>query len=72
MIAADGRVQGSIRRLELAIAGNAALEFFGHFLHGPFLERISATGQEEGACGKKKESEGLKARRILKKMTSDK
>jgi len=72
MIAAYGRIQGSIRRLELAVAGNAALKFFGHFLHGAPLERVRATGQEEGADGEKKESEGLQARRILKKVTSDK
>lgn len=72
MVAADGRIQGPIRRLELAVAGDAALEFFRHFLHGSLLEWVGATGQEEGAGGKKKESEGLQARTILKEVISGK
>ncbi len=74
MISADRRIQGTIRRLETAVAGNAALEFFARFLHHRLFERISAAREKEQGRRGSEESdrEGLQAQRILKKVISDK
>ena len=63
----DVGIVRTIDRSQRALPGDAPLEFLGHFLHRALLERISAAGEEKRACGEKKESEGLQARRILKK-----
>ena len=69
----DGRIVGAIHRSQCPVAGDAALEFCRHFLHRSFFERIGATAEEkDGAREKERDSEGLQARRILKKVTSDK
>ena len=58
---------------ESAVAGDAALEFCRHFLHGGLFERIGAAAeQESGARQKENNSAGLQARRILGKVSSDK
>ena len=62
----------AIHRPQGPIAGNAALEFFRDFLNDRFFERISATGDENRARAQESDREGLQARRILKKVTSDK
>ena len=67
------RIVRAIDGSESAVAGDAALEFCRHFLHHGFFERIGATAAEKGdAHEKENDSEGLQARRILKKVTSDK
>ena len=69
----DAGIVRAIPRAERAVAGEAALEFFRHFLHRAFFERIGAAAKEkDGADDKESGSEGLQARRILKKVTSDK
>ena len=69
----DAGIVRAIHRAESPVAGEAALEFFRHFLHRAFFERIGAAAEEkDGAYNEESGSEGLQARRILKKVTSDK
>jgi len=69
----DGWIVGTIHRPESPVAGDAALEFLRHFIHRGFFERIGATAKEKsGARENESGSEGLQARRILKKVISDK
>ena len=69
----DVRIVGVIHRSEGTVAGDATLEFFRHFLHRALFERIGATAEEKGGAREKESGdEGLQARRILKKVTSDK
>ena len=57
MISADRRVLGAIRRLQTAVAGNAALEFFSRFLHHWLFERVSAPGEKEDGRRSSEESD---------------
>ena len=69
----DGRIVGTIHRSQGPVAGDAALEFLRHFLHRGFFERIGAPAEQKGGAHEKESSsEGLQARRILKKVISDK
>ena len=69
----DAGIVRAIHRAESAVTSEAALEFFRHFLHGALFERIGATADEKGGAEDEESgSEGLQARRILKKVTSDK
>ena len=69
----DAGIVRAIPRAKSAVAGEAALEFFRHFLHRAFFERIGATGEEKGGDQENESSsEGLQARRILKEVISDK
>ena len=68
----DVLIVRTIHRAQSPVAGNAALEFFLGFLNDRLFERISATGDENRARDEESDREGLQARRILKKVTSDK
>ena len=69
----DAGIVRAIPRAEGAVASEAALEFFRHFLHRALFEGIGAAAEVKGgAQGEESGSEGLQARRILKKLTSDK
>ena len=72
MITPDIRIVRAIHRPELTSAGDAALEFFRRLVPNWLLERIGATADEEGAGDAESDREGLQARTILKKVTSDK
>jgi hypothetical protein len=54
------------------LAGEALLEFLGHLLNGALLEWIRAAPEKKRCGGEESDSEGLQARRILKKVMSDK
>lgn len=69
----DARIVRAIHRTESAVTGEAALEFFRHFLHRALFERVGAAAEDKGgAYDKESGSEGFQARRILKKEASDK
>jgi len=69
----DVWIVGAIYRSESSVAGDTALEFLRHLLHRGLFERIGATAEQKGDAREKESgSEGLQARRILKKVTSDK
>lgn len=68
-----GRIVRTIYWSEGPIAGDAPLEFLLGFLHDRFFQGISATADKKNrAREEESDREGLQARRILKKMTSDK
>jgi hypothetical protein len=69
----DVRIVGAISRSQSSIPGEAALEFFRHLSHRAFFERIGATAEEKsGAREDESGDDGPQARRILKKVVSDK
>ena len=68
----DGRIVGTIHRPEGPVAGDAALEFFLRLLDDGFFQRIRAADEENRARDGENDGEGLQARRILKKVISDK
>jgi hypothetical protein len=68
----DSRIVRTIDRAQLALTGEALLELFGHFLNGALLEWVGAAPKKKRRGGEESDSEGLQARRILKKVTSDK
>ena len=68
----DVGIVRAIHRAKRAVAGNAALEFFPGFLHYGLFERIGATAENNRARDEESDREGLQARRIPKKVTSDK
>jgi DeoR/GlpR family transcriptional regulator of sugar metabolism len=65
-------IVGAIHRAERPVSRDAALEFFRHFLNDRLFQGISATRNENRARDQESDREGLQARRILKKVTSDK
>ena len=67
-----GGIVRTIHRPEGPVAGDAALEFFLGLLDDGFFQRISATAEENRGRDEESDGEGLQARRILKKVTSDK
>jgi hypothetical protein len=68
----DSGIVRTIDRAQLALAGEALLEFFGHILNGALFEWVSAAPEKKRRGGEESDGEGLQARRILKKVTSDK
>ena len=72
MISPDVGIVRAIDRSKLTSAGDAALEFFRRLIPDWFFERIGATARENRAGDTESDREGLQARTILKKMTSDK
>src|SRR5688500_4402435 len=68
----DVGILRTIDRSELTFAPNATLEFFRRFLRERFFQRIGATARKNRAGDAESDREGLQARRILKKVTSDK
>jgi hypothetical protein len=68
----DSAIVRAIDRAQIALAGEAFLKFFRHLLDGALLEWIGAAPEKEGGRGEESDSEGLQARRILKKVMSDK
>jgi hypothetical protein len=69
----DSRIVRTIDWTQLALAGESLLEFFGHLLDGALLEWVGAAPEKKRGGREESDSEGLQARRILKKatMTSD-
>jgi len=68
----DVGIVGAIHRPNGPVPGDAALEFFLGLLNDGFFQRIGATADKNRACEEESDREGLQARRILKKVTSDK
>ena len=68
----DVAILGPIDRAELALARNAALEFFLGLIPNRFFDRIGATADENRGRDAESDRVGLQARTILKEVISDK
>jgi hypothetical protein len=68
----DRWIVRTIYRAQSALAGETLLQFIRHLLNRALLEWVGAAPEKKRGCGEESDSEGLQARRILKKVTSDK